>query len=226
MSAPCRRLTILGSSRAREAGLIVPFRHQEALAMKSLFALSALALAATAAQAHIQQFAGTFVTEGGGARTGSGSLFLEYDEDGRTLLINASFSGLSGNTTQSHIHCCITVTPIAGNTGIGLATQPANNLQNFPLGVKGANYVQIIDLSLASNYSATFVTASGGTTLLAEQRLISNLASGRAYMNIHTQTFTGGEIRAFVTPVPEPGTYAMMALGLGAIGFVARRRKA
>lgn len=29
-----------------------------------------------------------------------------------------------------------------------------------------------------------------------------------------------------VTPVPEPGTYALMLAGLGAVGFIAKRRKA
>jgi hypothetical protein len=46
---------------------------------------------------------------------------------------------------------------------------------------------------------------------LAEQRLMANLASGNAYFNIHSTTFGGGEIRAFVTAVPEPQTYALMA---------------
>lgn len=33
------------------------------------------------------------------------------------------------------------------------------------------------------------------------------------------------ETKAFVTFVPEPGTYAMFALGLVAVGFMARRRR-
>ena len=28
-----------------------------------------------------------------------------------------------------------------------------------------------------------------------------------------------------VTPVPEPETYALMLAGLGAVGFIARRRR-
>lgn len=191
--------------------------------MKQLFAFVALAAASLAAQAHSQQFIGTFITEGGGGRTGSGTLFLEYDEHGRTLLIGATFAGLSGNTTQSHIHCCTTL-PSAGNAGVALAQQPSNNLPNFPLGVKSATYEQVIDLSTPSSYSATFLSASGGSPLLAEKRLIANLGSQQAYLNIHTSTFGGGEIRALVTAVPEPGTWAMMGLGLAAMGALSRRR--
>ncbi len=38
------------------------------------------------------------------------------------------------------------------------------------------------------------------------------------------ETATGGAVN--VVSVPEPGTYAMMALGLLGLGAVARRRKA
>jgi hypothetical protein len=37
--------------------------------------------------------------------------------------------------------------------------------------------------------------------------------SGKAYLNIHTRAFPGGEIRGFFNQVPEPGTLALLALG-------------
>ena len=51
--------------------------------------------------------------------------------------------------------------------------------------------------------------------------LISAIASGQAYLNIHSSTFGGGEIRGFLVPVPEPSAFALV--GLGALGFVAKR---
>ena len=188
--------------------------------MKSLLFASMLALAGTA-NAHLTIFEGTFVPEAVGA-TGSGTLRMEYDEHGQTLAINATWSGLSGNTSNAHIHCC-TALPNAGAAGVALAQ--SGLLPGFPLGLKSGSYSQLINLTLASQYNAGFITASGGTTALAESRLISNLASGQAYFNIHTTAFGGGEIRAFVTAVPEPQTYALMLAGLGVLGWAARRQQ-
>lgn len=188
--------------------------------MKQFFALSALMLAVTAAQAHLTQFTGTFAPEATGA-TGSGTLQLEWDEDGHTLNIVASFAGLSGVTTTAHIHCC---TPAANSGTAGVALATGGILPGFQLGVSSGTYTRLIDLASTNSYSAGFVTASGGTAAGAEARLMANLTSGQAYFNIHSSTFGGGEIRAFVTQVPEPGTWAMMALGLAAVAGVARRR--
>jgi CHRD domain/PEP-CTERM motif len=189
--------------------------------MKKLLALSLLALA-TGAQAHLTIFQGTFAPEANGA-TGTGTLFMEYDEDGHTLFIDAEWSGLSGNTTTAHIHCC-TALPNTGTAGVALAQ--GNVLPGFPLGAKAGSYERVIDLTQANQYGSGFLSASGGTPAAAEARLIANLASGNAYFNIHSSTFTGGEIRAFVTVVPEPGTYALMLGGLGLVSAAVRRRVA
>jgi hypothetical protein len=189
--------------------------------MKTLFALSLMALA-TGAQAHLTFFEGTFSPEAPGA-TGTGTLFMEYDEDGRTLTINATWSGLSGNTSTAHIHCC-TADPNTGTAGVALAQ--GGVLPGFPLGANSGSYNRVIDLSQTNQYGGAFLSSSGGTAAAAEARLIANLASGNAYFNIHSTTFGGGEIRAFVTVVPEPATYALMLGGLGLLSAAVRRRVA
>lgn len=187
--------------------------------MKSLLFASLLALAGTA-QAHLTIYEGTFAPEAIGA-TGSGTLRLEYDEHNNTLFIDATWAGLSGTTTNAHIHCC-TAVPRTGTAGIGLAEN--NRLPGFTAGITGS-YTRVIDLGLTSMYSGGFVTASGGTANGARDRLLANLASGQAYFNIHTSTFGGGEIRAFVTQVPEPQTYAMLLAGLAVTGWMVKRRR-
>ena len=43
---------------------------------------------------------------------------------------------------------------------------------------------------------------------------MSAMAAGKTYWNIHSTTFTGGEIRGFLTAVPEPTALALFGLEL------------
>ena len=187
----------------------------------SLVAFGTAVLMAAPAQAQLTNFQGTFAAEADGA-TGSGTLDMVYDPVGHTLNINATWAGLSGNTSNAHIHCC-TASPNTGTASVALAQ--AGLLPGFPLGIQSGSYSRLINLNQADQYNASFITGSGGTVAGAEVRLINNLASGNAYFNIHTSTFGGGEIRAFVTVVPEPETYALMLAGLGIVGWAAQRRR-
>ncbi|MFM1841603.1 MAG: hypothetical protein RLZZ490_334, partial [Cyanobacteriota bacterium] len=74
-------------------------------------------------------------------------------------------------------------------------------------------------LASTTTYNPTFLTNSGGTAAGAQMALITSLNAGTAYLNIHTTTFAGGEIRAFPEAVPEPLTLmgASAAIGLGAM---------
>lgn len=155
------------------------------------------------------------------ASAGTGTATVTIDDVANTMLVEVTFSGLTGTTTASHIHAP-TAVPLTGTAGVATQTP---TFSGFPLGVTSGTYSNLFDLLTASTYNASFVTANGGTTASAESALLSALASGKAYLNIHTTAFPSGEIRGFLVAVPEPATWGMMLLGFGAIGLAFRRRR-
>ena len=81
-------------------------------------------------------------------------------------------------------------------------------------------------MTLASSYRAGWITDSGGTTAQAEAELFSAITEGRAYFNIHSSIFSGGEIRGFLQIVPEPSSVALAICGAAVVvqAVVSRRR--
>jgi hypothetical protein len=155
----------------------------------------------TPAQA-IQVWSLNFAPEVAGA-TGTGTGSLTYDDVDRTLTIVSTFSGLSGTTTNAHIHAP-TASPGTGFVGVAVPflLNPPNS-SGFPLEVTSGSYNAVLNLALDSTYNTTFRNNfGGGTAAGAEAALITSLNAGTAYYNIHTNAFPGGEIRAFATPVP------------------------
>jgi CHRD domain len=158
------------------------------------------------------------------ASPGIGFGTANYDDVAHTLALNVSFSGLLGTTTASHIHAA---TAVAGTGTAGVATTTPT-FAGFPLGVTSGTYANVLDLTLASSYNPSYVTANGGTTATAEVALAAAMAADKAYWNIHTSVFGGGEIRGFLTPVPEPSTYlagALSALLCGVRGVRSLRHR-
>jgi hypothetical protein len=166
-------------------------------------------------------YEGTFTPEGGVGATGTGSATITFDTDTMSMDIDVTWSGTSGTSTVAHIHCC-TTNPGTGNAGVATQTP---SFSGFPTGVTGGTYQATFDMSLASSWNAAYITANGGTTTSAFNALISGLNSDRAYFNIHTSTFGGGEIRARLELVPEPGTLALGAFGLLGLAALRRRRR-
>jgi hypothetical protein len=150
---------------------------------------------------------------------GTGAADLELDTTAQTLAGHIVFSGLTGITTASHIHCCL-ASPFLAGVNVGVATVvPA--FPGFPIGVTSGTDDFLLHLDSATAYNPAFVTLQGGLAN-AETAFIAGLIAGETYLNIHTNVFPGGEIRGFV---PEPMTTSLLVLGLAAAGFVSRRRR-
>jgi len=145
---------------------------------------------------------------------------VDYNDVLHTLFVGFYFSNLVGTTTASHIHAA-TTSPFAGTAGVATTTP---TFAGFPLGVNGGVYTNTLDLTLASSWNSAFVTANGGTFTSAEGALAAAMASGRAYLNVHSSFAPGGEIRGFLVAVPEPSALAVFGLGASALAWKARRR--
>jgi len=181
------------------------------------FTAAALALAAPAAAA-TWVFGSPLQPEAPGA-TGTGEVTVTFDSDARTLEIMSNWSGLSGQTTIAHIHCCVAAPGTAG-----IAVTPGT-LPGFPMGTSSGFYSALLDLSNPSTYTANFLnTFGGGTTEGAQAALLAGLQDETAYFNIHTTTFPAGEIRGFTSAIPEPESWGLMILGFGMVGAALRRK--
>lgn len=155
------------------------------------------------------------------ASPGTGFGTVSYDDVLHLLTVDCSFSGLTGTTTASHIHAPTPV-PLSGTASVATTTP---TFAGFPIGVTAGVYHNVLDLTQASSYNPNFVNANGGSIAASEAALVGAIAAGKAYWNIHSTTFGGGEIRGFL--VPEPSSASL--LGLVGLGFAARvwnRRRA
>ncbi len=137
-----------------------------------------------------------------------------------TMRVQVQFQDLLGPTTAAHIHAP-TPTPFTGVAGV--ATE-LPSFTGFPLGVTSGTYDHTFDMTQVGNWSATFLANNGGTPASAFTAFLGYMNQGRTYLNIHSAQFVGGEIRGFLAPVPEPAS--IIALGIGAVALLRRRKRA
>jgi hypothetical protein len=150
---------------------------------------------------------------------GTGWTEVTYDPDAHTLRINVNFSGLTGTTTAAHIHAPALPT---GNAGAATTTP---YFTGFPIGVTSGSYDQTFDLTLASSFSAAFITNFGGGTVAgAEAALANALAGGMAYLNVHSTFAPGGEIRGNLAAVPDSTSAGLLLAPAFLVLLAARSR--
>ena len=155
----------------------------------------------------------------------------------------------TGNATQAEMLAAVTSSPTGNAIGnFNLFTAGTNNFGNHLSVPNGAS------INTSADGEAWFVTRMmnaglgnwGGTltwnmlmnngetsTFQWQQQLVANPIVKQFGNPITTDSLSPAPItwsfdiatnQLILAPVPEPGTYAMLLAGLGAIGFVARRR--
>jgi hypothetical protein len=135
------------------------------------------------------------VTGGTGGEIGAGIFF---DNVSLELTINIgwgsgnSFTDLTGEATVGHIH--------------GPTTDPA------PVSFT-ENASPLINLHTLAGWNPSATNGGFAGTLTLDSGQATDLFAGKLYINIHTPTNPGGEIRGYLV-VPEPSSLALLATGL------------
>jgi hypothetical protein len=158
------------------------------------------------------------------ASPGSGSVKVWFDPIAHTMRVLVDFQGLLAGNTAAHIHCC-TVVSFVGNASVATTTP---TFTGFPSGVTSGHYDHTFDMSLASSYNPSptaLLALNGNNTAAAEAALIAGAEAGKAYLNVHSSLFPGGEVRGYLRQVPEPATIALLGLGLITLPLVRRRKQ-
>ncbi len=133
------------------------------------------------------------------ATTATGTATLILDTATGKAVLSVSYSGLSAGLTGAHIHCC------------ALPTANAGVLQGF-------------DSQLtAGSTSGSLTNWALPITFTAQQ--MADLKNGLMYVNIHTSTYLGGEIRGQLYAVPEPGTLLLLGAGLLSVASALKKRR-
>lgn len=155
----------------------------------------ALAGASASAQTTFEAFLSGLGENPPNASPGSGFGTVVLSADQTQITVNENWSGLTAPATASHIH---------GPGGAGTNAPILFPFSGVPAATAGAIPQQVFSITPTQ---------------------VGYLFAGYLYMNVHTSTFPGGEIRGQLLLVPEPSSLALFGLGLGAVALRLRRKR-
>jgi len=119
-----------------------------------------------------------------------GEFRLRISKDGLSLGYELSYSGLEGAVRQAHIH--LGQTHVNGGISVFLCQTAANNPDPTGLAPECPQAGTV-----TGNLTAANVIGPAGQGIAAGQfaELVKAIRAGQTYANVHSATFTGGEIR-------------------------------
>jgi hypothetical protein len=151
-------------------------------------ALACSSKTSTAPGSHLVTFSATMTGPGevpANATTGTGVFTATLDTITNVFTYDVTFTGLTSNVNNGHIHGPAAATATAGTT-INYSTWPGGT---FTLGATSGTAHGVATLT-----SATTITAT-----MKGDSLKKLLFAGLTYSNIHTTQNPGGEIRGQIT---------------------------
>ncbi|MEV4311367.1 CHRD domain-containing protein [Actinocrispum sp. NPDC049592] len=121
--------------------------------------------------------------------TGGGQFRASINDRTMEISYQLSYSGLAGNVTQSHIH-------FGGRSQSGgISVFLCTNLGNGPAGTQAC---PAAPATISGTIKATDIIGPTGQGIAAGEfaELTKAMRAGVTYVNVHSATFPGGEIRA------------------------------
>lgn len=175
------------------------------------------------------------VVDGGGSTsTATGSALVTLDDTLFTVTTDTTWSGLSGPADRAHLHFA----PFGVSRSVAdpntyffheLINDSTRTVLNCDLVypdcvLPSGSSTDVLQLAVDDGYGAGlalgFATDSFADLILA-------LNQGDIYIDMHTAIYPSGEIRGQFGPaaVPEPSTFALLALGIMLATFPRRSRR-
>jgi hypothetical protein len=132
-----------------------------------------------------------------GNPSGNGTFTASLDTSTNVFIWSFTFTGMTSNVNNGHIHGPFVLGGASNSAGVILNFNPAS-------APAGATNVTFTGLGTATSGSGggSFVLAGSqnvGTSTVSADSLRKLLLAGNAYVNIHTTSNPGGEIRGQIT---------------------------